>query len=79
MYKAFITREQDKKNFDNYNPFIVGAAVWQTSMKYWFNAYEEFLKNAPKMAEDWYDVFFKPWLNWLGHFFSNSSNKTKTK
>jgi hypothetical protein len=54
-----MTSEQDKKN-----PFIVGTAVWQTSMKYWFNAYGEFLKNAPKMAEDSYDTFWKPWLNW---------------
>jgi hypothetical protein len=33
-------------------------------MTYWFNAYGEFLKNAPKMSEDWYNAFCKPWLNW---------------
>jgi hypothetical protein len=56
---SYMTSEQDKKN-----PFIVGTAVWQTSMKYWLDAYGEFLKNAPKMTEDWYDIFWKPWLNW---------------
>jgi hypothetical protein len=57
-----MTREQDNKNFNN--PFVVGTAVWQTSLTYWLSAYGEFLKNAPKMAEDWYDIFWKPWLNW---------------
>jgi hypothetical protein len=59
-----LTREQDKKNFSS-NPFIVGTAVWQTSMKYWLDAYGEFLKNAPKMSEYWYNTYWKPWLNWL--------------
>lgn len=62
-----MTREQDKennKNFNNSNPFVAGPAVWQSIMTYWFNAYGEFLKNAPKMAEDWYNTFWKPWLNW---------------
>jgi hypothetical protein len=59
---SYMTRDQDNKKFNN--PFIVGTAIWQTSMKYWLDAYGEFLKNAPKMAEDWYDIFFKPWLNW---------------
>ena len=59
---SYLTREQYNKNYNN--PFIVGTAVWQASMKYWLNAYGEFLKNAPKIAEDWYDVFWKLWLNW---------------
>src|SRR5512133_1233528 len=50
---SYITREQDNKKLNN--PFIVGTALWQTSMKYWLNAYGEFLKNAQKMTEDWYD------------------------
>jgi hypothetical protein len=46
-----MTREQNNKNFNNVNPLIAGAAVWQASMKYCLDAYGEFLKNAPKMAE----------------------------
>jgi hypothetical protein len=61
---SYMTREQYNKNFMNSNPFIVGAAAWQTSVTYWLNAYGEFLKNAPKMTQDWYDIFWKPWLNW---------------
>jgi hypothetical protein len=63
-----LTREQDKKNnndLNNSNPFVSGAAVWQSLMTYWFNAYGEFLKNAPKMSEYWYNTFWKPWLNWV--------------
>jgi hypothetical protein len=59
---SYMTREQGNKNFNN--PFIVGTAVWQSLMTYWLNAYGEFLKNAPKMTEEWYDIFWKPWLNW---------------
>jgi hypothetical protein len=32
----YMTTKQDNKNFNN--PFIVGAAVWQTSVTYWLNA-----------------------------------------
>jgi hypothetical protein len=64
----YLTREQDKeknnRGLNNSNPFVAGAAVWQSLMTYWFNAYGEFLKNAPKMSEDWYNAFCKPWLNW---------------
>jgi hypothetical protein len=62
-----MTREQDKENsnndLNNPNPFVAGAAVWQSLMTYWFNAYGDFLKNAPKMAEYWYNTYWKPWLN----------------
>ena len=61
---SYMTREQDTKNFSNVNPFVAGTEFWQSIMTYWLNAYEEFLKNAPKIAEDWYDVFWKLWLNW---------------
>jgi hypothetical protein len=55
---SYMTREQDNKNFSN--PFVTAAAVWQTSMTYWLKAYGEFLKNAPKMTEEWYNIFWKP-------------------
>jgi hypothetical protein len=61
---SYLTREQDKENFSNSNPFITGAAVWQSLMTYWLNAYGEFLEITPKMIEEWYNIFWKPWLNW---------------
>jgi hypothetical protein len=59
-----MTTKQDNKDFNNVNPFVAGTAIWQSLMTYWFNAYGEFLKSAPKMTEDWYNTFWKPWLNW---------------
>jgi hypothetical protein len=61
---SYMTTKQDNKNFNNVNPFVAGTAIWQSLMTYWFNAYGEFLKSAPKMTEYWYDTFWKPWLNW---------------
>ena len=71
----YMTTKQDNKNFNN--PFIVGAAVWQTSVTYWLNAYGEFLKNAPKMTQDWYDIFWKPWLNWMPERQQQDKDKVK--
>jgi hypothetical protein len=57
-------KKEDNKDFNNVNPFVAGTAIWQSLMTYWFNAYGEFLKSASKMTEDWYNMFWKPWLNW---------------
>jgi hypothetical protein len=65
---SYMTREKDKENsndLNNPNPLVAGTAAWQSLMTYWFNAYGEFLKNAPKMSEYWYDTYWKPWLNWM--------------
>src|SRR5436190_15065888 len=62
---SYLTREQDKENFNYPNPFVTGTEFWQSFMTYWLNAYGEFLKNAPKMTEYWYDTYWKPWLNWM--------------
>ena len=71
----YMTREQDNKNFNN--PFIVGTAVWQSLMTYWFNAYGEFLKNAPKMSEYWYNTYWKPWLNWMAQRQQQDKDRAK--
>jgi hypothetical protein len=66
---SYMTREQDKENSNNDlknpNPFVAGTTAWQSFMTYWFNAYGEFFKNAPKMSEYWYNTYWKPWLNWM--------------
>jgi hypothetical protein len=61
---SYMTINQDNRNLNNVNPLVAGTAIWQSLITYWFNAYEEFLKSAPKMTEDWYNIFWKPWLNW---------------
>jgi hypothetical protein len=61
---SYMTTKQYNEDFNNVNPFVASTAIWQSLMTYWFNAYGEFLKSAPKMTEDWYNIFWKPWLNW---------------
>ena len=73
-----MTREQDTKN-NNVNPFVAGTAIWQASMKYWLDAYGEFLKNAPKMTEYWYDSYWKPWLNWMPRPQQQDKDKDRVK
>jgi hypothetical protein len=72
-----MTTKQDKNNSYNVNPFVVGAAIWQSLMTYWFNAYGEFLKSTPKMTEDWYNIFWKPWLNWAPQQQKQGQDKVK--
>ena len=62
---SYMTVKQDNNENNNVNPFAIGTAVWQSFMTYWLNAYGEFLKNAPKMTEQWYNAFWKPWVNWM--------------
>jgi hypothetical protein len=77
----YMTREQDKENnnndLNNPNPLVAGAAVWQSLMTYWFNAYGEFLKNAPKMSEYWYNTYWKPWLNWMAQRQQQDKDRAK--
>jgi hypothetical protein len=67
--QSYMTTKQDDNNKNNSNsnvkPFTAGTALWQKLMTYWLNAYGEFFKNAPKMTEEWYNMFWKPWINWM--------------
>lgn len=66
--QSYMTRKQDdnkNNNNSNVNPFAADTALWQSLMTYWLNAYGEFFKNAPKMTEEWYNMFWKPWINWM--------------
>ena len=60
-----MTNKQQKDKNNNINPLTSGTEVWQSLVTYWLNAYGEFFKNALKTTEDWYNVFYKPWLNWM--------------
>jgi hypothetical protein len=56
-------QDNDKNNDNNINLFAAGRGTWQSLMTYWLNAYGEFFKNALKTTEEWYNIFYKPWLN----------------
>jgi hypothetical protein len=58
---SHMTTKQD----NNINLFAAGTTAWQSLMTYWLNAYGEFFKNVLKMTEEWYNIFYKPWLNWM--------------
>jgi hypothetical protein len=75
---SYMTREQNTKN-NNVNPFVTGTEFWQSIMTYWLNAYGEFLKNAPKMTEYWYDSYWKPWLNWMPRPQQQDKDKDRVK
>ena len=66
--QSHMTTQQDNNNDNdnnNLNPFAAGTVVWQNLITYWLNTYEEFFKNALKMTEEWYNIFYKPWVNWM--------------
>ena len=63
-YLTIGEEKKENKNFSNFNPFVAGAVAWQTLMTNSLNAYGEFFKNALKMAEYWYNIYWKPWLDW---------------
>ena len=62
---SYMTTKQDNDKNNNINPFAAGTGVWQSLMTYWLNAYGEFFKNVLKMTEEWYNIFYKPWVNWM--------------
>ena len=51
------------KNNNSISPFAAGTAAWQSLMTYWLYTYGEFNKNSLKMTEEWYNIFYKPWVN----------------
>jgi hypothetical protein len=65
---SYIKSKQDNgknnNNNNNINPFAAGTAAWQSLMTYWLHMYGVGL-NAMKMTEEWYNIFYKPWVNWM--------------
>ena len=49
------SQEQQTKNIDNSNPFIMYTQFWQNIISNWFNTYDEFLKNLMKMNSFWFE------------------------
>jgi hypothetical protein len=57
--------KNNNNNNNNINPFAAGTTAWQSLMTYWLYMYGVGFKNALKMTEEWYNIFYKPWVNWL--------------
>ena len=84
-----MTREEEqgeKENnnkkdyfFSSTNPFVSATTFWQNLMTNWFNSYGEFFKNSAKMTEYWYDIYWKPWLNWQQQQQQRRRDRDKVK
>ncbi|MGB8034908.1 MAG: hypothetical protein WCF03_13920 [Nitrososphaeraceae archaeon] len=46
---------------DNNNNSSIDLALTQSAVVSLIDAYTEFLKNAPKIIEYWYNIFSEPW------------------
>jgi hypothetical protein len=53
--------EQNKKDLhNNLTPFTTGFALWQLSIIYWIDMYNEFATDAAKLTEYWFNAFVNP-------------------
>jgi hypothetical protein len=48
-------------NYNNLNPFMMGMDLWQNAVMYWIATYNELAKNASKMSEYWFELFWSRW------------------
>ena len=62
---SYMKSKQDNDNNNNINPFAAGTAAWNSLMTYWLHMYGVGFKNALKMTVEWYNMFYKPWVNWM--------------
>jgi hypothetical protein len=51
----------DNNNNSSINLLIEGLALTQSAVVSLIDTYSEFLKDAPKMIEYWYNIFSEPW------------------
>jgi hypothetical protein len=58
-----INNEKNRQNFNsaNFNPFLAGMELWQSYAMSWVLTYNEFIKNASRMTEYWFEQFWNPW------------------
>jgi hypothetical protein len=52
---------RQNSNITNFNPFLQGMELWQSSAMSWVLTYNEFVKNASRMTEYWFKQFWNPW------------------
>ena len=69
---SYMTTEQDDDKNSNINPFTAGTEAWQRLVTYWMHTYGESVKNALKMTDEWCNVLWKPWVNWMSQKWRQS-------
>ena len=61
-YKNIKNQEDHRnENLSKSNSYTNGVAMWQRSAIAWINTYNEFVRNAAKMNEYWFNLLCKPW------------------
>jgi hypothetical protein len=48
-------------NLGNPDLYVNGMALWQRASIAWINTYNEFVRNAAKMNEYWFNLLCRPW------------------
>lgn len=60
-YKSMKNQEDHRKeNLNNSNSFMSGVNLWQRAVIAWINSYNEFVRNAAKMNEYWFNLLWGP-------------------
>ena len=50
----------NKDPLNSLTPFTTGFALWQHSIIYWIDMYNEFVTDAVKLTEYWFNAFVNP-------------------
>ena len=67
----------DNNNNSSFDLLIEGMALTQSAIVSLIDAYSEFLKDAPKMIDYWYNIFLEPWTRTTT--ITENQNRDKVK
>jgi hypothetical protein len=62
-YKKIKNQENHRnENLSNPDSYMNGMDLWQCTALTWINAYNEFVRNAERMNEYWFNLLGRPWI-----------------
>lgn len=62
-YKKIKNQEDHRnENLSNPDSYMNGMDLWQRTALTWINAYNEFVRNAERMNEYWFNLLGRPWI-----------------
>ena len=79
--KSSSNSNKESINYNNNNTsidlLIEGMALTQSAVVSLIDVYSEFLKDAPKMIDYWYNIFLEPWTRTTT--ITENQNRDKVK
>jgi hypothetical protein len=69
----------DNNNNSSINLLIEGLALTQSAIVSLIDTYSEFLKDAPKMIDYWYNIFSEPWTRTTTTIENQKRDKVKVE